>query len=81
MLSFGKQLRAISWGHKFNADLTNTLEFKDGVSRLPIFRVMDLQGKILNPKYENIPKETLLKAYSLMRHINLTDGYLITAQR
>ncbi|XP_073405239.1 2-oxoisovalerate dehydrogenase subunit alpha, mitochondrial [Dendrobates tinctorius] len=67
-----------------SADFVDTLEFiqPNVISGIPIYRVMDRQGQIVNPSEDpNIPKETVLKFYETMTLLNTMDRILYESQR
>ncbi len=56
-------------------------EFRNSNPKFKCFRVMDLSGNIINPKFENIEKETALKIFNTMVQIHEADVRLNMAQR
>ena len=65
----------------YNYDFTKKMEFIDHKVRFPLFRVMDLDGKILNPEYENLDKDFLLSALDTMASSRQMDVVYNNAQR
>lgn len=65
----------------YHYDYHNKMEFIDHKVRFPVFRVMDLEGKILAPEYENLSKEYLLKAFEIMCTSRQMDVVYNNAQR
>ncbi|KAG8542067.1 hypothetical protein GDO81_027548 [Engystomops pustulosus] len=67
-----------------SAVFVDSLEFiqPNVISGIPIYRVMDRQGQIINPSEDpNIPKETVLKFYHTMTLLNTMDRILYESQR
>uniref|UniRef100_A0A8C5ME78 2-oxoisovalerate dehydrogenase subunit alpha n=1 Tax=Leptobrachium leishanense TaxID=445787 RepID=A0A8C5ME78_9ANUR len=67
-----------------SAEFVDSLEFiqPNVISGIPIYRVMDRQGQILNPSEDpNIPKEQVLKFYHTMTLLNTMDRILYESQR
>lgn len=63
---------------------TEKLEFvtKSSYAPIPVYRVMDRKGAIINPSSEpTLPKSTLLKMYKDMRILNTMDKILYESQR
>jgi len=56
-------------------------EFRKTTEKFKCFRVMDLSGNIINPKFENIEKEKALKIFKTMVQIHEADVRLNMAQR
>jgi 2-oxoisovalerate dehydrogenase E1 component alpha subunit len=65
----------------YHYNYSNKLEFIDHTVRFPLFRVMDLEGKILAPEYETLSKEHLLKAFNIMCTTRQMDVIYNNAQR
>lgn len=65
------------FSHKF----TTEMKFRRSAEKFECFRVMDLDGKIINAPYENIPKEKALKIFNTMVKIHEADVRLNMAQR
>ena len=63
--------------HKFTSDM----EFISSNDKMKCFRVMDEEGHIITPGYDNIPDEKLLKMYDTMVTINEADVVYNAAQR
>lgn len=63
--------------HYFESDL----KYRSSAEKFKCFRVMGTKGEILNPKYENIPKETCLKIFKTMVQIKECDTRFNMAQR
>ncbi|XP_063287361.1 2-oxoisovalerate dehydrogenase subunit alpha, mitochondrial [Pelobates fuscus] len=67
-----------------SAEFVESLEFiqPNVISGIPIYRVMDRQGQILNPQEDpHIPKEKVLKFYHTMTLLNTMDRILYESQR
>ncbi|KAG8448818.1 hypothetical protein GDO86_015768 [Hymenochirus boettgeri] len=67
-----------------SADYVDSLEFiqPNVISGIPIYRVMDRQGQIINPSEDpKIPKEKVLKFYHTMTLLNTMDRILYESQR
>ncbi|KAM4696666.1 2-oxoisovalerate dehydrogenase subunit alpha, mitochondrial [Rhinophrynus dorsalis] len=67
-----------------SAEFVDSLEFiqPNVISGIPIYRVMDRQGQIINPSEDpNIPKEKVLKFYHTMTLLNTMDRILYESQR
>ncbi|XP_056393787.1 2-oxoisovalerate dehydrogenase subunit alpha, mitochondrial isoform X1 [Hyla sarda] len=67
-----------------SAVFVDSLEFiqPNVISGIPIYRVMDRQGQIINPSEDpNIPKEKVLKFYHTMTLLNTMDRILYESQR
>jgi 2-oxoisovalerate dehydrogenase E1 component alpha subunit len=61
---------------------TSDLAFKSAYEeKIKSFRVLEKNGEILNPKYENIDKETALKIFNTMIAIKECDTRFNMAQR
>ena len=66
----------------YKKEFTNNLNFIESNSvRMPLFRVMDLEGNILNKKYENIEAKDLLNLYDIMLKVRSVDEVYLNAQR
>ena len=63
--------------HNFEADL----KLRNSADKFKCFRVMGSQGEILNPLYENIPKDTCLRIFKAMVQIKECDTRFNMAQR
>ncbi|XP_051900267.1 2-oxoisovalerate dehydrogenase subunit alpha, mitochondrial isoform X2 [Pristis pectinata] len=67
-----------------SADFVDRLEFiqPNVISGIPIYRVMDRQGQIVNPDEDpKLPKEMVLKFYQKMTLLNTMDRILYESQR
>ncbi|PIO40166.1 hypothetical protein AB205_0186470 [Aquarana catesbeiana] len=67
-----------------SAVFVDSLEFiqPNVISGIPVYRVMDRQGQILNASEDpNIPKEQVLKLYHTMTLLNTMDRILYESQR
>ncbi|XP_028681343.2 2-oxoisovalerate dehydrogenase subunit alpha, mitochondrial [Erpetoichthys calabaricus] len=67
-----------------SADFVERLEFiqPNVISGIPIYRVMDRQGQILNPAEDpKIPREEVLNFYQKMTLLNTMDRILYESQR
>lgn len=60
---------------------TNKLDFTHPHPAIPEFRVIDLEGEVVNPKYENIDKNTLLRIFDTMIRLEEMDSFLLMSQR
>lgn len=65
------------FSHKFQ----ETINFEHNREKFKMFRVMDINGEIANPKYENIPKDVALKIFKTMLQIKECDSRFLMAQR
>ena len=65
----------------YNYNFSDKMQFIDHKVRFPLFRVMDLEGKILAPEYDNIDKEFLLSAFDTMVTCREMDVVYNNAQR
>ena len=64
--------------HKF----TTALNFRSSFDKMKCFRVMDEEGKIINPGYDTkIPDAEILKMYDAMVTMNEADQVYNAAQR
>ena len=64
--------------HKF----TKEMEFRSSFDKIKCFRVMDEEGKIINPGYDTkIPDDKLVRMYDTMVTMNEADGVYNAAQR
>ena len=76
--------RAISWKNMENYykyDFTNKMEFIDQTKRYPVFRAMDLEGNVLDPKYEIADQSTLQRIMDLMISHREMDKVFISLHR
>ncbi|XP_017553979.1 2-oxoisovalerate dehydrogenase subunit alpha, mitochondrial [Pygocentrus nattereri] len=67
-----------------SAEFVDHLEFiqPNVISGIPIYRVMDRQGQIINPSEDpKLPKETVLNFYQKMTLLNTMDRILYESQR
>uniref|UniRef100_A0ACB8FTY4 Uncharacterized protein n=1 Tax=Sphaerodactylus townsendi TaxID=933632 RepID=A0ACB8FTY4_9SAUR len=67
-----------------SAEFVEKLEFiqPNVISGIPIYRVMDRQGQIINPSEDpQLPKEQVLKFYRSMTLLNTMDRILYESQR
>ncbi|XP_053523547.1 2-oxoisovalerate dehydrogenase subunit alpha, mitochondrial isoform X3 [Artibeus jamaicensis] len=67
-----------------SAEFVDKLEFiqPNVISGIPIYRVMDRQGQILNPSEDpHLPQEKVLKFYKSMTLLNTMDRILYESQR
>ena len=65
----------------YKCDYTSKMEFIDHTVRHPLFRVLDLDGKVLAPEYDTLGKDELLKALNVMASSREMDHVYNTAQR
>ena len=65
----------------YNYDFCNKMEFIDHKIRFPLFRVLDVQGKLLAPEYDTLDKEFLLNALTIMITSREMDTVYANAQR
>lgn len=65
----------------YNHNFTHKPEFRHSMEKFNCFRVMDLNGNIINPEYENIEKEKALKIFRTMIQIRESDIRFNMAQR
>jgi len=61
--------------------MTTELKFRHQNDKFKTFRVMDLNGKIVAPQYDNVPKDLLLKIFDVMVKLEEMDSILYMAQR
>nr|XP_036869889.1 2-oxoisovalerate dehydrogenase subunit alpha, mitochondrial isoform X3 [Manis javanica] len=67
-----------------SAEFIDKLEFiqPNVISGIPIYRVMDRQGQIVNPSEDpHLPQEKVLKLYKTMTLLNTMDRILYESQR
>ncbi|MBW04528.1 2-oxoisovalerate dehydrogenase subunit alpha, mitochondrial, partial [Eschrichtius robustus] len=67
-----------------SAEFIDRLEFiqPNVISGIPIYRVMDRQGQIINPSEDpHLPQEKVLKFYKTMTLLNTMDRILYESQR
>ena len=67
-----------------SAEFVDKLEFiqPNVISGIPIYRVMDRQGQIINPSEDpHLPQEEVLKFYRSMTLLNTMDRILYESQR
>uniref|UniRef100_A0A667HRR7 2-oxoisovalerate dehydrogenase subunit alpha n=2 Tax=Felinae TaxID=338152 RepID=A0A667HRR7_LYNCA len=67
-----------------SAEFVDKLEFiqPNVISGIPVYRVMDRQGQIINPSEDpHLPQETVLKFYKSMTLLNTMDRILYESQR
>ncbi|XP_059988440.1 2-oxoisovalerate dehydrogenase subunit alpha, mitochondrial isoform X3 [Lagenorhynchus albirostris] len=67
-----------------SAEFIDKLEFiqPNVISGIPIYRVMDRQGQIINPSEDpHLPQEKVLKFYKTMTLLNTMDRILYESQR
>ncbi|XP_038957453.1 2-oxoisovalerate dehydrogenase subunit alpha, mitochondrial isoform X2 [Rattus norvegicus] len=67
-----------------SAEFVDKLEFiqPNVISGIPIYRVMDRQGQIINPSEDpHLPQEEVLKLYRSMTLLNTMDRILYESQR
>jgi 2-oxoisovalerate dehydrogenase E1 component alpha subunit len=60
---------------------SSKLDFTHPHAPIPEFRVIDLEGEVISPKYENIEKNTLLKIFDTMIRLEEMDSFLLMSQR
>ena len=66
----------------FEHDFTNSIDFRDKAEKFKCFRVMDEEGNIITPGYDDkIDTNLLLKMYDNMVTINEADQVYNAAQR
>ncbi|XP_061437568.1 2-oxoisovalerate dehydrogenase subunit alpha, mitochondrial [Lethenteron reissneri] len=67
-----------------SAEYSDTMEFiqPNVIAGIPVYRVMDRQGQIINPKEDpKLDKDTVLKMYKKMTLLNTMDRILYESQR
>ncbi|XP_061637754.1 2-oxoisovalerate dehydrogenase subunit alpha, mitochondrial isoform X3 [Phyllopteryx taeniolatus] len=67
-----------------SAEFVDQLEFIEPnvISGIPVYRVMDRQGNIINPSQDpQLPKDTVLNFYQKMTLLNTMDRILYESQR
>ena len=70
--------------NKFNEKeytYTTKLGFVPGDKTIETFRVIDLEGNVVSPKYENVDKKLLVKIYETMMRLEIIDDILLKSQR
>jgi 2-oxoisovalerate dehydrogenase E1 component alpha subunit len=65
----------------FKQYFDHQIHFKSSSEKIKCFRVMDSKGEIINPQYENIPKDVALKIFQTMIKIRECDSRFNAAQR
>jgi 2-oxoisovalerate dehydrogenase E1 component alpha subunit len=65
----------------FKQYFDNQIVFKSSSEKFKCFRVMDSNGDIINPVYENIPKDVALRIFATMVKIRECDARFNAAQR
>lgn len=65
----------------FSHEFTTEMKMRRTTDKFKCFRVMDLEGNIINKPYENIPKEKALRIFRTMVRIHESDIRLNMAQR
>ncbi len=68
-------------GDFFKHYFESNLKFRNSADKFKCFRVMGSKGEILNPEFENIPKELCLKIFTTMVQIKECDTRFNMAQR
>jgi 2-oxoisovalerate dehydrogenase E1 component alpha subunit len=68
-------------GDFFKQYFDHQIHFKSSSEKFKCFRVMDSKGEIINPKYENIPKDVALRIFHTMIKIRECDARFNAAQR
>ncbi|RKO87917.1 hypothetical protein BDK51DRAFT_37079 [Blyttiomyces helicus] len=86
-LSTGRPLRSatanrVSFPGAPTSTYTEELKFISDHPTIPTYRVLDLEGNVIEKAQEpELPKETLLKMYKCMVTLNTMDVILYEAQR
>lgn len=65
----------------YNYDFNNKMDFIDYKKRYPLFRVLDLEGNVLAPEYENLDKKTCEEGLNIMTLSRMMDEVFNNAQR
>jgi 2-oxoisovalerate dehydrogenase E1 component alpha subunit len=65
----------------FNVSFEKEINFRNSAEKFKCFRVIDSKGQVINPKYENVPKDLALKIFKSMIQINECDERFNMAQR
>ena len=60
---------------------SHKLDFVAPNEAIPEFRVIDLEGDVVAPQYDNIDKDLLLKIYDTMVYLEEMDSFLLMSQR
>jgi len=60
---------------------SSKLDFVAPNEPLPEFRVIDLEGEVVSPKYDTVDKDLLLKIYDTMVYLEEMDSFLLMSQR
>ncbi len=60
---------------------SHKLDFVAPGEALPEFRIIDLEGDVVAPQYDNIDKDLLLKIYDTMVYLEEMDSFLLMSQR
>ena len=73
----------VTRGYGFSAErLSTDLSFSDKTQGLPLYHVMDGEGRVVLPEADpNLPKETCVRMYTLMLHLSAMDNIFYEAQR
>lgn len=64
-----------------NSTFTHKLEFIQPGAPLSEFRVINLDGEVVAPQYDNVDKNLLLKIFDTMVKLEEMDSFLLMAQR
>ncbi len=65
----------------YNYKFSPKMEFIDHKVRFPLFRVMDLEGKIIAPEYDTLDRDYVMKAFEAMITTREMDIVYNNAQR
>jgi len=79
-----RNMAACPWkmnDYYYNYQFTGKLEFIDHKIRFPLFRVMDMEGKVLAPEYEILDKDLLTSSFKTMVEAREMDSVYNNAQR
>lgn len=60
---------------------TNKLDFIPGEKKIETFRVIDLDGNVVAPQYDNVDLPLLAKVYEYMVRLEIIDDILLKSQR
>lgn len=72
----------ISYPGALKSYFSTDLEFLNGVSPIPTYRVMDIEGNILKAEHDpKLAPEMLVDVYKKMILLNMMDNILYDAQR
>eukprot|EP00831_Metopus_contortus_P037638 TRINITY_DN29658_c0_g1_i2.p1 TRINITY_DN29658_c0_g1~~TRINITY_DN29658_c0_g1_i2.p1 ORF type:complete len:150 (+),score=24.19 TRINITY_DN29658_c0_g1_i2:161-610(+) len=77
-------VRSISWkkmDYYYNYPFSNKMEFIDHTKRYPVFRAMDLEGNVSDPKYDIFDHATATKIFDCMINLREMDKVNLSLHR